>query len=241
MKKLLFFILAIILISIFAVIKSCQKEDKEIINVYVDREIEFFVGKLAKKYEKVDKETEIKINALKSIEDYDIILTDEDSKIKDELKKKYEVKDFFEDNLVIIGHRKIDNLSQMLTSSIAIPNYKTNIGKTGLDILAKVEGFQEMAKNIQYKDDVMSSLQSVDLYEVDYAFVTSKILPLAKNSEICYIFPENIGGSKILYKAYINLESNKNPKKFYDFVEGELSTKIQLKPNSEKNKVIKTN
>ena len=129
----------------------------------------------------------------------------------------------------------------MLTSSIAIPNYKTNIGKVGLDILAKVEGFQEMAKNIQYKDDVMSSLQSVDLYEVDYAFVTSKILPLAKNSEICYIFPENIGGSKILYKAYINLESNKNPKKFYDFVEGELSTKIQLKPNPEKNKVIKTN
>ena len=95
MKKLLFFILAIILISIFTVIKSCQKEDKEIINVYVDREMEIFVGKLAKKYEKVDKETEIKINALKSIEDYDIILTDEDSKIKDELKKKYEVKDFF--------------------------------------------------------------------------------------------------------------------------------------------------
>ena len=241
MKKLLFFILAIILISIFVVIKSCQKEDKEIINVYVDREIEFFVSKLAKKYEKVDKETEIKINALKSIEDYDIILTDEDSKIKDELKKKYEVKDFFEDNLVIIGHRKIDNLSQMLTSSIAIPNYKTNIGKIGLDILAKVEGFQEMAKNIQYKDDVMSSLQSVDLYEVDYAFVTSKILPLAKNSEICYIFPENVGRSKILYKAYINLKSKKDPKKFYDFVEEDLAEKIQVKPKSEKNKVIKTN
>ena len=182
MKKLLFFILAIILISIFAVIKSCQKENKEVINVYVDREMEIFVAKLAKKYEKVDKETEIKINALKLIEDYDIIFTNEDSKIKDDTKKKYEVKDFFEDNLVIIGHRKIDNLSQMLTSSIAIPNYKTNIGKTGLDILAKVEGFQEMAKNIQYKDDVISSLQSVDLYEVDYAFVTSKILPLAKNS-----------------------------------------------------------
>ena len=241
MKKLLFFILAIILISIFTVIKSCQKEDKEIINVYVDREMEIFVGKLAKKYEKVDKETEIKINALKSIEDYDIILTDEDSKIKDELKKKYEVKDFFEDNLVIIGHRKIDNLSQMLTSSIAIPNYKTNIGKTGLDILAKVEGFQEMAKNIQYKDDVMSALQSVDLYEVDYAFVTSKILPLAKNSEICYIFPENVGRSKILYKAYINLESKKDPKKFYDFIEEDLAEKIQVKPKSEKNKVIKTN
>ncbi|ERT35276.1 MULTISPECIES: hypothetical protein [Fusobacterium] len=241
MKRWIFLILAIIIISIFGLIKSCQKEKREVINVYTDREIEIFIGKLAKKYENTDKDVSIKINALNSLEDYDIILTDEDSKIKDSIKKKYEVKDFFEDNLVIIGRRKIDNLSQMLTSSIAIPNYKTNIGKTGLDILAKVEGFQEMAKNIQYKDDVMSSLESVDLYEVDYAFVTSKILPLAKNSEICYIFPENIGRSQILYKAYINLESNKNPKKFYNFMEEELTDKTQNKPKSEKNKVIKTN
>ncbi len=241
MKRWIFLILAIIIISIFGLIKSCQREKREVINVYTDREIEIFIGKLAKKYENTDKDVSIKINALNSLEDYDIILTDEDSKIKDSIKKKYEVKDFFEDNLIIIGRRKIDNLSQMLTSSIAIPNYKTNIGKTGLDILAKVEGFQEMAKNIQYKDDVMSSLESVDLYEVDYAFVTSKILPLAKNSEICYIFPENIGRSQILYKAYINLESNKNPKKFYNFMEEELTDKTQNKPKSEKNKVIKTN
>ncbi|WP_339061756.1 hypothetical protein [Fusobacterium animalis] len=241
MKRWIFLILAIIIISIFGLIKSCQREKREVINVYTDREIEIFIGKLAKKYENTDKDVSIKINALNSLEDYDIILTDEDSKIKDSIKKKYEVKDFFEDNLVIIGRRKIDNLSQMLTSSIAIPNYKTNIGKTGLDILAKVEGFQEMAKNIQYKDDVMSSLESVDLYEVDYAFVTSKILPLAKNSEICYILPENIGRSQILYKAYINLESNKNPKRFYNFMEDELTDKTQNKPKSEKNKVIKTN
>ena len=241
MKRWIFLILAIIIISIFSIIKSCQRSKREVINVYTDREIEIFVDKLAKKYERIDKETEIRLNSLNSIEDYDIIFINEDSKIKNNSKKKYEVKDFFEDNLVIIGRRKIDNLSQMLTSSIAIPNYKTNIGKTGLDILAKVEGFQEMAKNIQYKDDVMSSLESVDLYEVDYAFVTSKILSLAKNSEICYIFPKNIGRSKILYKAYINLESNKNPKRFYDFMEEELTVKIQNKLKSEKNKVIKTN
>jgi len=180
MKKWIFLILAIIIISIFSVIKSCQRAKREVINVYTDREIEIFVDKLAKKYERIDKETEIRY-------------------------------------------------------------YKTNIGKTGLDILAKVEGFQEMAKKIQYKDDVMSALESVDLYEVDYAFVTSKILPLAKNSELCYVFPDNIGRSKILYKAYINLESNKNPKKFYDFIEEDLADKISIKPNPEKNKVIKTN
>ena len=182
MKRWIFLILAIIAILIFSIIKSCQRDKREIINVYTDREMEFFIGKLAKKYERVGKETTIKINTLSSIDDYDIILTNEPSKINN--KKKYEIKDFFEDSLVIIGRRRIDNLSQMLTSSVAIPNYKTNIGKIGLDILAKVEGFQEMAKKIQYKDDVMSSLQSVDLYEVDYAFVTSKILPLAKNAEV---------------------------------------------------------
>ena len=122
-----------------------------------------------------------------------------------------------------------------------MPNYKTNIGKKSLDILAKLDNFSEISKKIEYKDDAISSLQSVDLYEVDYAFVTRKILPLAKNSEICYIFPDNMGRSKILYKAYINLESNKNPKKFYDFIEEDLADKTILKPNPEKNKVIKTN
>jgi len=50
-----------------------------------------------------------------------------------------------------------------------------------------------------------------------------------------------MGRSKILYKAYINLESKKNPKKFYDFIEEDLADKTILKPNPEKNKVIKTN
>ena len=40
---------------------------------------------------------------------------------------------------------------------------------------------------------------------------------------------------------YINLESKKNPKKFYDFIEEDLADKTILKPNPEKNKVIKTN
>ena len=139
MKKWIFLILAIIIISIFSIIKSCQRAKRGVINVYTDREIEIFVDKLAKKYERINKETEIRLNSLNSIEDYDIILVNEDSKIKDNIKKKYEVKDFFEDSLVIIGHRRIDNLSQMLTFSIAIPNYKTNIGKNTCQFHLKKE------------------------------------------------------------------------------------------------------
>ncbi|WP_427171041.1 hypothetical protein KST23_01480 [Fusobacterium nucleatum] len=234
MKRFVFLILTVIIVSVFSILKSCQRDTREVINVYAEREIEIFIGKLTKKYEKINKEVVININTLNSIEDYDIILTNEDSKVKANIKNKYEIKDFFEDQLVIIGRRKIDNLSQMLTSSIAIPNYKTNIGKIGLDIFAKVDGFQEMAKKIQYKDDVMSSLESVDLYEVDYAFVTNKILPLAKNSEICYIFPKNVEQNKILYKAYINLKSINNTKEFYNFMEEELAEKFQVKSKTEK-------
>ena len=240
MKKWILLILAIILFGIFSLVRSCQRSSREVVNIYTDKEIEYFIGKLAKKFERNEAKIQIKINELKDISEYDIIITNEKGSIKN-LKKQFKSKDLFKDELVVIGRRRIENISQVANSTIAMPNYKTNIGKTGLDILAKVEGFQEMAKNIQYKDDVMSSLQSVDLYEVDYAFVTSKILPLAKNSEICYIFPENVGRSKILYKAYINLESKKDPKKFYDFVEEELAEKIQVKPKPEKNKVIKTN
>ena len=43
MKKWIFLILAIIIISIFSIIKSCQRSKREVINVYTDREIEIFV------------------------------------------------------------------------------------------------------------------------------------------------------------------------------------------------------
>ena len=48
MKRWIFLILAIIIISIFGIIKSCQRDKREIINIYTDREIENFIGKLAK-------------------------------------------------------------------------------------------------------------------------------------------------------------------------------------------------
>ena len=54
MKRWIFLILAIIIISIFSIIKSCQRDKREVINIYTDREIENFIGKLAKKYENID-------------------------------------------------------------------------------------------------------------------------------------------------------------------------------------------
>jgi len=50
MKKWILLILAIILFGIFSLIRSCQRSSREVINVYTDKEIEYFIGKLAKKF-----------------------------------------------------------------------------------------------------------------------------------------------------------------------------------------------
>lgn len=239
MKKWILLILAIILFGIFSIIRSCQRSSREIVNVYTDKEIEYFIGKLAKKFERNESKIQVKINNLKNISDYDIIITDEKESVKN-LKKEFKSKDLFKDELVVIGRRRIENISQVANSTIAMPNYKTNIGKKSLDILAKLDNFSEISKKIEYKDDAISSLQSVDLYEVDYAFITRKSLAYAKNSEICYRFPPTMEANKILYRIYLDTNSSDNSKNFYNFLEEEFTEKIQEKAKSEKNKAIIT-
>ena len=221
MKKWILLILAIILFGIFSIIRSCQRSSREIVNVYTDKEIEYFIGKFAKKFERNESKIQVRINSLKNISDYDIIITDEKESVKN-LKKEFKSKDLFKDELVVIGRRRIENISQVVNSTIAIPNYS------------------EISKKIEYKDDAISSLQSVDLYEVDYAFITRKSLAYAKNSEICYRFPATMEGNKILYRIYLDMNSSDNSKNFYNFLEEEFTEKIQEKPKSEKNKAIIT-
>ena len=239
MKKWILLILAIILFGIFSIIRSCQRSSREIVNVYTDKEIEYFIGKLAKKFERNESKIQVKINNLKNISDYDIIITDEKESVKN-LKKEFKSKDLFKDELVVIGRRRIENISQVANSTIAMPNYKTNIGKKSLDILAKLDNFSEISKKIEYKDDAISSLQSVDLYEVDYAFIPRNSLAFAKNSEICYRFPPTMEANKILYRIYLDTNSSDNSKNFYNFLEEEFTEKIQEKAKSEKNKAIIT-
>ena len=239
MKKWILLILAIILFGIFSLIRSCQRSSREVINVYTDKEIEYFIGKFAKKFERNENKVQVKINDLNNMSDYDIIITDEKENVKN-LKKDFKSKDLFKDELVVIGRRRIENISQVVNSTIAIPNYKTNIGKTGLDILAKLDNFSEISKKIEYKDDAISSLQSVDLYEVDYAFIPRNSLAFAKNSEICYRFPSTMEANKILYRIYLDTNSSDNSKNFYNFLEEEFAEKVQEKTKSEKNKAIIT-
>ena len=112
MKKWILLILAIILFGIFSIIRSCQRSSREIVNVYTDKEIEYFIGKLAKKFERNESKIQVKINNLKNISDYDIIITDEKESVK-KLKKEFKSKDLFKDELVVIGRRRIENISQV--------------------------------------------------------------------------------------------------------------------------------
>ena len=126
MKKWILLILAIILFGIFSLIRSCQRSSREVINVYTDKEIEYFIGKFAKKFERNENKVQVKINDLNNMSDYDIIITDEKENVKN-LKKDFKSKDLFKDELVVIGRRRIENISQVVNSTIAIPNYKTKI------------------------------------------------------------------------------------------------------------------
>lgn len=220
MKKRYWLLILLILMSVIGTLNSCQKDKKRIINVYVESEIENYTQKLLKRYEKINEDIEIKLNSLSNLKNYDIILTNDPSKVKN-IKRSYKEYPFIEDRLLIVGRRKINDIDELINSTIAIPNYETIIGKTAIDILSKSPNFLEVAKKINYKEDIFSSIESVDLYEVDFAVITRLSLPYLKNSEICYRFNKEVEENKIIYKAYIKNNKDKELRKIYNIIEDE--------------------
>ena len=220
MKKRYWLLILLILMSVIGILNSRQKDEKRIINVYVESEIENYTQKLLKRYEKINEDIEIKLNGLSNLKSYDIILTNDPVKVKN-IKRSYKEYPFIEDRLLIVGRRKINDVDELINSTIAIPNYETIIGKTAIDILSKSPNFLEVAKKINYKEDIFSSIESVDLYEVDFAVITRLSLPYLKNSEICYRFNKEVGENKIIYKAYIKNNKDKELRKIYNIIEDE--------------------
>lgn len=220
MKKRYWLLILLILMSVIGTLNSCRKDEKRIINVYVEPEIENYTQKLLRRYEKINENIEIKLNSLSNLKSYDIILTNDPFKVKN-IKRSYKEYPFIEDRLLIVGRRKINDIDELINSTIAIPNYETIIGKTAIDILSKNPNFLEVAKKINYKEDIFSSIESVDLYEVDFAVITRLSLPYLKNSEICYRFNKEVEENKIIYKAYIKNNKNKELRKIYNIIEDE--------------------
>ena len=220
MKKRYWLLILLILMSVIGTLNSCRKDEKRIINVYVEPEIENYTQKLLRRYEKINEDIEIKLNGLSNLKNYDIILTNDPVKVKN-IKRSYKEYPFIEDRLLIVGRRKINDVDELINSTIAIPNYETIIGKTAIDILSKNPNFLEVAKKINYEKDIFSSIESVDLYEVDFAVITRLSLPYLKNSEICYRFNKEVEENKIIYKAYIKNNKNKELRKIYNIIEDE--------------------
>lgn len=235
MKILKFFILSLFLILLVA----CEKKHIENINIYTDPDLEFLVNDIATSYEKKES---VKINISTTLENnnlnnLDIIISNNEdifklSTLDKENTKKtenidlienYEKEDFLEDKIIIIGRRKLSNLDDLLYSSIAISNYDTFIGKNIIDILSMENLFNQISKKIEYKNNSISALQSVDLYEVDYAIIGKILSSKIKNSTITYYLPEDL---KITYNSYLKKDSNINKTNFYSFLQSEQVKKI---------------
>ena len=223
MKRKMIFIIAIFVFIVVGLLNSCRHKDKIVINVYAEDEIELLVEKYAKRYEKTFGKYKVEVNKLDNFKDYNIIITNEENKVKT-LNKNVKTRVFFEDKLVIIGRKKINDLEELENFSLAMPELDTNIGKIGLSLLSDLKSQKKVLESTAYKDNVISSLQSVDLYEVDFALVTRSILYLAKNSSVCYTF---FGDSrnKVLYKSYLVTRKSKDAKKFYQFLDDEIKEK----------------
>lgn len=211
MKKLLMtFSFALLLFS------SCQEKSKENVNVYTDKNLIMLMQNISEVYEK--KNQNIKINIFtekpKSFQNLDIVISSNDDIFKIEeivdsesannkksteeiktetvdYKELFLEKDIFAtDNIVLVGRKKINELREILYSSIAVPNYENTVGKIFADGLANLDFINSISKNIEYTVDTISALQSVDLYEVDYAIINSIALQNVKNAELCYFFDE---------------------------------------------------
>lgn len=238
MKK---FLTTIIFSLIF--FSSCRENVKENIDIYVDKNLNILIKEIIDIYENNNKN--VKINLLiekpENLKSLDIIISaDEEvlfSKAKYEDKESLDYKedftsDFFtDDSVVLIGRKKLNDLNDLLYSHIISPNYDNIVGKIFIDNLSNSDFFKEISKKIEYSEDSISAMQSVDLYESDYAVVNSLLLNSAKNSILCFtlIKVDKKGEKieeKIIYKKYLNKNSSENSKNFYDFLKSNKTLKL---------------
>lgn len=209
MKKIITLLLMIILIV------SCKNENKKNIYLYLDKEMEILLDKNIKEYEKDNNVNIIFLNEEnKNINLADIVITCEE-KIIENLKEKEEKGIFYEDYLILIGRRKINSLEEIENSSIILPNYDSNLGKISVDLLSNVSNFQQISKNIEYTQNILLALESVDLYESDYTFINKSLLKLIKNSKVCFLLPKD-ETTKIEYKIFV--DSKKDLKDIVDYL-----------------------
>lgn len=249
MKKLLFLFSLILFIF-----PSCQEKTKENINIYTDKNIIILIQNIAKTYEKKNENIKINISTEKpnSFEDLDIIISsdqnifkieeiikeeetdrkktaeDSKSKITDYQENFSENNIFATDNIVLVGRKKINELREILYSNISIPNYENIVGKIFADNLTKLNFIKDISQNIEYTQDTISALQSVDLYEVDYAIVNSLVLNNLKNAELCYSFDELKKDDEdlITYNSFLKNESSEQVTSFYNFLSGDIVKKM---------------
>lgn len=128
-------------------------------------------------------------------------------------KDKFEKEsNFADDNIVIIGKRKLNSLDELLYSSISVPNYENIVGKYFVDNLSESRLFNEISKKINYVNDSISAMQAADLSEADFAVINTLLLSKVRNSIICYHLFNNIDMTKENEEKQKSIENNENLK-----------------------------
>ena len=150
-----------------------------------------------------------------------------------ELKKEKvisESKEILENSIIIAGRKKIDKLEEIKGYRVAIgdPEYSP-AGVYSLEILKKLNLFEDMKPNIILTRDVRSAMQYVDLYEVDYAFIYKTESKVMKNAQIVYEVSNELHTPIIYSCGILSGKEREETREFYKFLGNGNSREIFLK------------
>ncbi len=222
MKKIILFFLLIFTVSSFVACKNKTKK-KEVIKIYAERELHKPLREAIRKYEKEKKvnveikEFDQKNEKLKlKLNDMNLIVSYVNLE-NEEIKKNYRTEKFFRDDLVVIGYRNLISLGELKKSTLAITQYGNEMGRIVEDELSKKLFFNEISKDIEYKKDIVECLESVDLYEEDFAIVSKVATTIMKNAKICFMFSDK-EENKLQYNLYVKLNANDKIKDIEKFL-----------------------
>ena len=171
-KTVVFFIINIFFIFIL----GCAKEEKKVITVGAEISLKGALNQIVEQFQESNKNiiVNIEFDASKLLRkqalngtNLDLILLSSKEDMNELKKEKVisESKEILENSIIIAGRKKIDKLEEIKGYRVAIgdPEYSP-AGVYSLEILKKLNLFEDMKPNIILTRDVRSAMQYVDLY-----------------------------------------------------------------------------
>ena len=236
-KTVVFFIINIFFIFIL----GCAKEEKKVITVGAEISLKGALNQIVEQFQESNKNiiVNIEFDASKLLRkqalngtNLDLLLLSSKEDMNELKKEKVisESKEILENSIIIAGRKKIDKLEEIKGYRVAIgdPEYSP-AGVYSLEILKKLNLFEDMKPNIILTRDVRSAMQYVDLYEVDYAFIYKTESKVMKNAQIVYEVSNELHTPIIYSCGILSGKEREETREFYKFLGNGNSREIFLK------------